>query len=108
MGLDISTRTTGFGSPAEGQADRRLDLNDLLVHDPHATFFFRWAGPDTGPVRKGDMLVVDRSAVPADGDLVLVDRDGKIDLEVHRPGVVAVWGQVTWSLSRVAGQAGMV
>jgi DNA polymerase V len=108
MGLDISTRTTGFGSPAEGHADRRLDLNDLLVDDPHSTFFFRWAGPDTGPVRTGDMLVVDRSAAPAEGDLVLVSSGGRIELARHEAGRPGLWGMVTWALSRVARQAGMV
>lgn len=114
MALEVSTKTTGFGSPAEGHVDRRLDLNDLLVTDPMATFFFRWAGPDTGPVRTGDMLVVDRSAAPAEGDMVLVTRDGGIHLDRHVPGAPGLWGQVTWSLSRVAEnqdrtrQAGMV
>jgi DNA polymerase V len=108
MGLDINTRTTGFGSPAEGHVDRRLDLNDLLITDHTATFFFRWAGPDKGPVKTGDMLVVDRSALPAEGDLVVVTRDGAITLDRHVPGDPGLWGQVMWSLTRVAREAGMV
>ena len=101
MGLDISTRTTGFGSPAEGHADRRLALNDLLVTDQMATFFFRWAGPDTGPVRTGDMLVVDRSAVPEEGDLVLVSEGGRISMRGHMAGTSGLWGVVSWSLTRL-------
>lgn len=83
--------------------DRRLDLNDLLVGDPYATFFFRWAGPDTGPVRSGDTLVVDRSAQPAEGDLVLVSEDGRITMVPYRDGT-PVWGRVAWSLTRLSEQ----
>ena len=73
-----------------------LDLNELLVRNPPATFFARMSGDDmTGMgIGSGDILVVDRSADPKDGDIVVIYveneflarrirgvKDGKIILE---------------------------
>ena len=66
--LHIKTRTTGFASPAESYVDKRLDLNDLIVSDFKTTFYFRYGGVDTLGVKKGNVLVIDRSEEPNEGE----------------------------------------
>lgn len=68
----------GFPSPAEDFQDGSLDLNNLLVRNPPATFFYRaqgWSMVQAG-ICSGDVLVVDRSVQPRDGDLVIAQWDG--------------------------------
>ena len=54
----------GFAAAVGGYARKPLDLNELLVRNPPATFFARMSGDDmTGMgIGSGDILVVDRSA----------------------------------------------
>jgi len=68
----------GFPSPAEDFQDDALDLNDLLVKNAPATFLYRaegWSMLHAG-ICDGDILVVDRSVTPRDGDLVIATWDG--------------------------------
>ena len=65
----------GFPSPAEQYQEPPLDLNELLVKRPAATYFVRVEGDsmeDEG-IRHGDLLVVDRSLWPASKDEELID-----------------------------------
>src|SRR6185437_14043566 len=68
----------GFPSPAEDFEDDQLDLNQLLVRNPPATFFYRTEGRsmEAFGIFHGDIITVDRSLRPADGDLVLATWDG--------------------------------
>lgn len=68
----------GFPSPAEQYIERPLDLNELLVARPAATYFVRAAGDSmTGAgVQDGDLLVVDRSLEAEDGSMVIACVDG--------------------------------
>lgn len=68
----------GFPSPAEDFADDALDLNELLIRNEPATFFYRAAGWSMlqAGICDGDILAVDRSVHPIDGDLVLAVWDG--------------------------------
>ena len=63
----------GFPSPAEQYVETPLDLNELLVKTPAATFFVRAAGDsmDGAGIREGDILVVDRSIEPHSGHIVI-------------------------------------
>lgn len=68
----------GFPSPAEDFLDDSIDLNDWLVRNAAATFFYRadgWSMLMAG-ICDGDLLVVDRSVTPLNGDLVLAIWDG--------------------------------
>lgn len=68
----------GFPSPAEDFSDDGIDLNELLVRNPPATFFYRaegWSMMMAG-ICDGDILIVDRSVQPRDGDIVLATWDG--------------------------------
>lgn len=69
----------GFPSPAQGYEDEPLDLHQLLVKRPAATFFFRARGGELRGegIRDGSILVVDRSLTPSPGQLVVADRDGQ-------------------------------
>lgn len=68
----------GFPSPAEDFLDESIDLNEWLVRNPAATFYYRASGWSMlmDGICDGDLLVVDRSVTPADGDLVLAIWDG--------------------------------
>ncbi|MBQ6138012.1 MAG: translesion error-prone DNA polymerase V autoproteolytic subunit [Kiritimatiellae bacterium] len=76
----------GFPSPAEQYQEPPLDLNELLVRRPAATFFVRVQGDSmTGEgIRDGDLLVVDRSLRPADGDVVIASVDGDFTVKTYR------------------------
>lgn len=98
MDLKINTKTTGFRSPAEAYVSKRLDLNDLIVNDPYTTFYFKYGGDTRWGIDTGDVLVVDRSIIPSEGDLVLMSGD-KIELEIYKNGI-DIWGVITWTLSQ--------
>ncbi len=67
---------SGFPSPADDYTQRRIDLNELLVRRPAATFFI-WAsgesmdGAKKNTITDGDLLVVDRSREAQDGNIVV-------------------------------------
>lgn len=68
----------GFPSPAEDFLDDEIDLNEFLVRNPPATFFYRaegWSMLMAG-ICSGDILIVDRSVSPKDGDVVVASWDG--------------------------------
>lgn len=76
----------GFPSPAEQYIESPLDLNELLVHRPAATFFVRAAGDSmTGAgIRPGDILVVDRSLEACDGSIVIACVDNEFTVKFLR------------------------
>ena len=103
-GLEISTKTTGFGSPARAYASKRLDPNDLIIEDPLTTFFFQWDGEEKLGLRKGDYLVVDRAKEPDPEDLVIHDLDGRLTaakFEEIEPA--SLWGTITWKICKARG-----
>ena len=75
-----------FPSPAEQYIESPLDLNELLVHRPAATFFVRAAGDSmTGAgIRPGDILVVDRSLEARDGSIVIACVDNEFTVKFLR------------------------
>ena len=63
----------GFGSPAGDSGVTRLDLNDILIKHPQATFLMRVAGDamlEIG-IDAGDLVLVDRAITPAHGHVVI-------------------------------------
>jgi len=73
----------GFPSPADDYVEKRLDINEALVNDEEATFFVRVAGDSmTGAgIYNGDILVVDRSVEPAEGDVVIAVLGGELTVK---------------------------
>ena len=76
----------GFPSPAEQYQDAPLDLNELLVKRPAATYFVRVSGDSMvgAGIRPGDLLVVDRALRPADGDIIIASVDGDFTVKTYR------------------------
>jgi DNA polymerase V len=73
----------GFPSPADDHLDDPIDLTSLLIQNPPATFLWRVDGSsmrDAG-IFDGDLLVVDRSLDPRDGDVVVATVDGERTLK---------------------------
>ena len=62
----------GFPSSADDYIEKTLDLNDLLVQKPTATFFVRAEGESMlgAGIHPNDILVVDRSIDPVVGKIV--------------------------------------
>jgi len=95
--LTIKSQTTGFSSPAESYVDKRLDLNDLIVKDVYTTFYFRYSGPNVFDINQNDVLVVDRSQYPQDGDLVILTDKNHFKVREYK-GQDNLWGKITWIL----------
>ena len=113
----------GFPSPADDYMDGALDLNELLITNPPATFFVRVQGEsmiDVG-IFDGDLLVVDRSIEVKHGQVIiamlnneftvkriLIRSDQQIilkaenssykDIEVTPDSDFVAWGVVTNSI----------
>lgn len=85
----------GFPSPATDYEEEAIDLNKTLIRHREATFFARVKGDsmiDAGYL-PGDLLVVDKSIEPQDGDIVVAYVDGgftikELDLSERSKGVV--------------------
>lgn len=68
----------GFPSPATDYVQEKIDLNKLLIKNVSATFITDCAGDSMldAFVAHKCRLIVDRSEIPCDGDLLLVAIDG--------------------------------
>ena len=71
----------GFPSPAEQYLEP-----PLLVKRPAATYFVRVQGDSMSGagISDGDLLVVDRSLRPADGDVIIASVDGDFTVKTYR------------------------
>ncbi len=73
----------GFPSPADDYIDDTIDLSRHLIRNPPATFLWRVDGHsmrDAG-IFHGDLLIVDRSVKPCDGDIVVATVHGERSLK---------------------------
>lgn len=75
--------SAGFPSPAEDYIEGRLDLNELMVAHPAATFFVRVAGDSMigAGIHHDDILVVDRSLEPVSGRVVIAEINGELTVK---------------------------
>ena len=74
----------GFPSPAQGMFGDTIDLNRELISNPASTFCARVIGNamvDAG-INNGDLLIIDKSLEPHDGDIAVCFIDG--DFTVKR------------------------
>lgn len=82
----------GFPSPAQDYINEHIDLNSEIVRHPAATFYARVNGDSMieEGIESGDLLVIDRSLEPADGDLAVCCLNGEFTLKRIRltPGSV--------------------
>jgi len=73
----------GFPSPAQDYIDLNIDLNQELISNPSSTFYARVKGTsmqDAG-IMDGDILVIDKSLEPKDGDTAVCFIDGEFTLK---------------------------
>ncbi|MGZ4992695.1 MAG: LexA family protein [Methylobacter sp.] len=109
----------GFPSPADDYVDKTLDLNELLVQKPAATFFARAQGDSMrgAGIHPNDILVIDRSIEAVPGKIVVCALNGELtvkrlvkdgeywklhaenpaypDIPIHDDLALVVWGVVT-------------
>jgi DNA polymerase V len=74
----------GFPSPATDYCERKLDLNELCIQKPAATYFVRAQGDsmiDAG-IFPGDVLVIDRSIDASHGDIVIAAVNGELTVKL--------------------------
>lgn len=73
----------GFPSPAQDYINSFIDLNKELVRHPAASFFARVVGDSMvdADVNEGDVLVVDKSIEPREGDMAVCFIDGEFALK---------------------------
>lgn len=117
--LFISKVPAGFPSPADDYVEKSLDLNELCIKQPAATFFVRVEGESMlgAGIHPNDVLVVDRSIEPVPGKIVVCALNGELtvkrldfenelwklkaenpnypDIELHEEIDMVVWGVVT-------------
>ncbi len=81
----------GFPSPGDDYIDKALDLNELVIKHPQATYFVRVQGEsmkDAG-ILDGDILIVDRSLEAVNNDIVIAVLNGEFvvkKLEITNEG----------------------
>ena len=83
MHLALNLIQAGFPSPADDYADTNFDISRFLIKKPAATFFVKAQGEsmqDAG-IFSGDLLVVDKSKNPQNGDVVIAFFDGEFTVK---------------------------
>lgn len=73
----------GFPSPAQDYVEQQLDLNELCIKHPAATYFVRASGDSMigAGIHDNDILVVDRSLSPNAGDIIIAGWDGELTVK---------------------------
>ena len=90
-----TANATGFGAAADDYMERGIDLNEQLIRNKPATFFFRMnsdAMIDAG-IHSGDTLIVDRSIKAVNGKIIVVILNGELlvrRLQTHSKGVTLI------------------
>jgi DNA polymerase V len=82
---------------------RPLDLNELIIKNPPATYFVRMASDSMveAGIHAGDILVVDRSLPATAGKMVVAVSHGELELRFapHKEDI-QVWGVVTYVIHK--------
>lgn len=75
----------GFPSPATDYIEERLSLDKLLISRPSSTYFMRSANTYwRAGIQQGALLIVDRSATPHDGSVVVCLMAGEFHIRRFR------------------------
>jgi len=78
---DVKTaNATGFGAAADDYMERGIDLNEQLIKNKPATFFFRMKGDamKEAGIFDNDVLIIDRSLKLADGKIIVAVLNGEL------------------------------
>jgi DNA polymerase V len=75
-----TANATGFGAAADDYMERGIDLNEQLVKNKPATFFFRMKGDamESAGIFDGDILIVDRSVKLMNGKIIVAVLNGEL------------------------------
>lgn len=75
-----TANATGFGAATDDHAERGIDLNEQLIRNKPATFFFRMKGDamKEAGVFDNDVLIVDRSLKLANGKIIVAVLNGEL------------------------------
>ncbi len=83
--------SAGFPSPAADFLDASIDLNKVLIKNPHSTFYGKVKGDSMNGlgIDDGDLLVIDKSLEAQNGKIAVCYIDGeflmkKIQIEKNR------------------------
>lgn len=91
--------------------EQRINLNELLIQHPSATFFVRAAGDSMidGGIGDGDLLVVDSALRPTHGDIVIASVEGEFTVKQLqlRPVVQLNPMNSAWSPIKVSSEASL-
>lgn len=81
--LFVGKVAAGFPSPADDYVEKTLDLNELLIQKPAATFFARAQGESMirAGIHHNDILIVDRSIEPIPGKIVICALNGELTVK---------------------------
>lgn len=73
----------GFPNPAEDARSVGLDLNELVVRHPVSTYYLQVEGNSMqgAGILPGDIVVVDKSLEPKNGDIVIAAVDGEFTIK---------------------------
>jgi DNA polymerase V len=75
-----TANATGFGAAADDYMERGIDLNEQLIRNKPATFFFRMKGDAmiNAGIFDGDILIVDRSIKLDNGKVIVAILNGEL------------------------------
>ncbi len=75
-----TANATGFGAAADDYMERGIDLNEQLIRNKPATFFFRMKGDamQEAGIFDGDILIVDRSLKLVNGKIIVAILNGEL------------------------------
>lgn len=81
--LYLSRISAGFPTHGESDVEKRMDLNDFLIKHPDTTFLLRISGSSmiNAGIHHNDILVVDRSLEPTDGEIVVASINGELTVK---------------------------
>jgi DNA polymerase V len=119
-----TANATGFGSAGDDYAERGIDLNEQLIKNKPATFFFKMKGDAMigAGIHNGDILVVDKSIKNVNGKIIVAVLNGemlirRLEKTMHKIRLIpesklaiidvdpyvefSVWGVVTYSVHPV-------
>lgn len=88
--LFLNSIPAGFPSPAQDFVEKRIDLNELLIKHPSATYLLKASGDSMieGQISSGDILVVDSAKTPGNGDIVIASVSGEFTVKKLQLGEV--------------------
>ncbi len=75
-----TANATGFGAAADDYMERGVDLNEQLIRNKPATFFFRMKGDamTEAGIFDNDVLIVDRSLKLMNGKIIVAVLNGEL------------------------------